>query len=151
MGLPISAKQAKKLNQTYGWHEIAARVQEARRTLEREGRTVFVAGVNYRVNSVMAFHLPDQPQTKGLYLNSRRDQYWIWTDHRALVGQSAVFCLDDENEDAVALARLYFASVEALPSVVVRRPGFDGPAKTWYLYLCRDFKGYDPERHVNGY
>lgn len=151
LGLNVSARQAKKLNQTYGWPEIAAGVQAARSDLEREGKPVFVAGVNYRVNSVLAFYLPDQPETKGLYLNSRRDQYWIWTDPKSLVGQNAVLAFDDRNADAVALARRYFASVEALPPLVVTRPGFSGPAKTWYIFLCRDFKGYDPNRHVAGY
>lgn len=151
VGLQVSAEAAQKLNETYGWPQIAVRVQAARETLAREGKPVFVFGVNYRVNSVMAYYLPGKPETKGMYLNSRRDQYWVWTDHRALVGQNAVFYLDDENEDAVALARRYFASVETLEPVIIRRPGFTGPAKLWYLYLCRDFKGYDPLRHVAGY
>jgi hypothetical protein len=151
LGFRVSARQAKKLNQTYGWEQIAAHVQAGREQLEREGKPVFVAGINYRVNSLLAFYLPDQPQTKGLYLRSRRDQYWIWTDPKQLVGHNAVLALDDYNPDAVALARRYFASVEALPPVVVNRAGFVGPVKTWYVYLCRDFRGYNPEAHVNGY
>jgi hypothetical protein len=151
LGVSVSAKQAKKLNQPYGWQQIMARVEAARQELAREGKPVFVAGVNYRVNSLLAFHLPGQPRTKGMYLNSRRDQYAVWTDPKALVGHSAVLCFDEENPDAVALARRYFASIEPEPPVVVTRPGFSGPAKTWYVYQCRGFKGYDPERHADGY
>jgi hypothetical protein len=151
LGFRITAKQAVKLNQTYGWDEIARGVQAARETLEAEGKPVFVAGINYRVNSVLAFHLPDRPETKGLYLQSRLDQYRIWTDHEALVGQNAVLALDDENADAVALARRYFASVTPRPPIVVTRPGFEGAAKTWHVYECRGFKGYDPDAHAAGF
>lgn len=151
LGVRLSAKQAKKLNQTYGWPEIAGYVHAARTKLEAEGKPVFVGGVNYRVNSVLAFYLPDRPQTKGLYLNSRRDQYWLWTDPDALVGQNALLAFDAPNDDAVVLARRYFASVTPEPPLVVTRPGFRGAAKTWYVFLCRDFQGYDPLRHVAGY
>ena len=151
VGVPLSAETAKKANQVYGWPEIARGVQAARESLAREGKPVFVSGVNYRVNSILAFYLPGQPRTQPLYLNSRRDQYWVWTDPRALVGQNAVFALDDVNADAVALARRYFASVEPQAPIVVRRPGFREPVKTWYIYKCRDFKGYDPLAHLAGY
>jgi hypothetical protein len=151
LGIRVSAKLVKKLNQTYGWPEIAAHVQAARAALEKEGKPVFVAGVNYRVNSVLAFYLPGQPQTRALYLNSRRDQYWIWTDPQTLIGQNAVLAFDDLNTDAVTLARRYFASVDPQPPIILTRPGFHGPAKTWYVYLCRDFQGYNPLRHVAGY
>lgn len=150
-GARLSAKATQKLNETYGWTPIMEYVQRARTTLEREGKPVFVSGINYRSNSALAFGLPDHPQPQALYLNSRRDQYFLWTDPTKLVGQNAVFCLDDENADAVALARRYFVSVEELPPVVVERPGFIGPVKKWYVYLCHDFKGYDPTAHVAGY
>lgn len=148
---PVSSNVGVKLNETYGWEQIAAPVQAAREELAKEGRGVFVASVNYRVNSILAFYLPDKPQTKGLYLRSRRDQYWLWTDPETLVGQNAVLVFDNENEDAVTLARRYFASVEGPEVVEVRRPGFSGAAKAYRIYRCREFRGYDPNSHVDGY
>ncbi len=150
-GLRVTSDQAQKLNQTYGWPQIAARVQAARETLAREGKPVFISGINYRVNSVLAFYVPGQPRTQNLFLGSRRNQYWFWTRPQTLVGQNAVLVLDSIDPEALALARRFFASVEEQPPMIVTRPGFSGPARLWHLYLCRDFKGYDPERHTDGY
>jgi len=151
-GITVSASVAEKLNQTYGWPKLAARAQAARETLEREDRPVFVTSINYRVNSVLAFYLADQPETKTLYLRSRRDQYQFWTEPRALVGQSAVLVIEGGNDEAVALARRIFGSVEPFGApVVITRAGFLGTIKTWYVYLCRDFQGYDPEAWAVGY
>lgn len=148
---PVSSKVGVKLNETYGWEQIAGRVQAAREELATEGRGVFVASVNYRVNSILAFYLPDRPQTKGLYLNSRRDQYWLWTDPRPLVGQDAVLVFDNDDPEAVALARRYFKTVEGPEIVEVLRPGFSGPVKSYRIFRCRNFRGYAPAAHVNGY
>ncbi len=151
LGLRLTAKQAEKPNEFYGWQEVAQSVETARRDLERDGKPVFLAGLNYRVNSTMAFYLPDHPQTEGLFLRSRRDQYWIWTKPETLVGQNAILSFDDTNDDAFQLAKLYFDSVTPLPPVYVNRPGFSGPVRRWYRFECRNFHGYDPDKHANGY
>lgn len=150
-GARIPAKTGQKLNETYGWGTVMSYIQQARERLEAEGKPVFIAGINYRANSVLAFHLKGKPETHGLYLKSRRDQYWVWQNTQRLIGHNALLCFDDKNPDAVALARRYFAEVEALEPVSAYRPGYIGPVKTWYVYLCRDFKGYDPEAHVDGF
>lgn len=151
LGLQLTAKQAEKPNEFYGWQDVAASVQSARTDLEREGKPVFLAGLNYRVNSTLSFYLPDHPQTQGLFLRSRRDQYWIWTKPETLVGQNAILSFDDTNEDAFNLAKLYFDSVTPLPPTYVDRPGFKGPVRRWYRFECRNFHGYDPDKHANGY
>jgi 4-amino-4-deoxy-L-arabinose transferase-like glycosyltransferase len=150
-GRPIPAAAAQKLNETYGWESIAAAIQSARDGLGKEGKPVFVSGINYRVNSELAFYLPGQPQTQALYLNSRRDEYLVWTRPDLLVGKNAILCLDDENERAVAVARTLFDSLTPLPQITLYRPGFDGPVKHWYVYACRGFRGYDPARYLEGY
>jgi 4-amino-4-deoxy-L-arabinose transferase-like glycosyltransferase len=152
LGLKLPSNLGIKLNEPYGWPEIATATQKARATLEAEGRSVVVAGINYRVNSIAAFYLNDQPETYGLYFNARRDQYFIWTDPTQLIGKSVVFIEDGPDRDGdIDIARRYFASVEPLPPVKLTRPGYDGVVKEWYLYLCRDFKGYDPTAHLTGY
>lgn len=156
LGLRVSADAAQKLNQTYGWPEVAARVQTVRRALEGEGRPVFVAGTTYRVNSVLAFYLPDQPQVQGLYPGTRRDQYFVWTDAKRLVSQNAVVCLE-ANDPAAAdvltarVGRLFVSVEEDGPPVVITRPGFAGPVRTWRLLICRSFRGYDPDAAAQGY
>jgi hypothetical protein len=151
VGIHVSAELAQKANETYGWAELMTQVQVARKTLEAEGKPVFLAGINYRVPSLLAFYLPDRPEAKELFLAARRDQYFYAVDSAMLVGQNCLLCLDSDKEEAVALARTCFASVEALPVVEVYRPGFSGPAKRWQLYACRDFKGYSPTDHVEGW
>ncbi len=153
-GRDVSRKLFEKPNEPYGWNEIADRVQAVRARVQREtGRDPFIAATNYRLNSVLAFYLPDQPQTYGLYLNSRRDQYVVWTDPARLVGRDAILVFDNDEaaQNAIPLARRYFATVAEEPPIALTRPGFKGPIKTWYVYVCRDFKGYDPTVHATGY
>ena len=150
-GRPVSADAAQKLNETYGWPEIASHVENQRKALASLGKPVFVAGINYRVNSELAFYLPDQPQTQSLYLDSRRDEYWLWTKPPDLVGQNAILCLDNDNADAVADARKIFARVDFAELIEVHRPGFSGAIKHWNLYRCYDFKGYNPNQFIEGY
>lgn len=150
LGLTLPTKTFIKLSEPYGWEELMAKTEAAGKTLEAEGRTVVYAGANYRVCSALAFYLPGKPETYGLYFNSRRDQYFVWTDPKTLVGKSIVLVGDTDGLE-LALAQRYFGSVEPLPALSLRRPGYDEPVKQWYIYLCRDFKGYDQNAHVNGY
>jgi 4-amino-4-deoxy-L-arabinose transferase-like glycosyltransferase len=48
---PVSSRVTEKLHQTYGWPEIAGRVEAERRALSSDGTLVFAAGINYRVPS----------------------------------------------------------------------------------------------------
>ncbi len=151
LGVRVNAELGQKANETYGWSEVMRQVQTAREKLEVEGKPVFLAGINYRVPSLLAFYLPDQPETHELYFATRRDQYMFWTQPETLIGQNAVLCLDADKPESVEIARKSFASVERLADITVRRPGFIGAVKTWRLYLCRDFKGYDPNLYWDGW
>ncbi|WP_395091951.1 ArnT family glycosyltransferase [Armatimonas sp.] len=152
LGLTLPAQPFTKLNEPYGWPELMAQTAAAGETLKAEGREVAYASVTYRVNSAMAFYLPGQPQTNGLYFNVRWDNYRLWTDQKALIGKSIVLVNDvDDEKESLPVARKYFASVEPLKPILLTRPGYNGPVKQWYITLCRDFKGYDPSAHRKGY
>jgi 4-amino-4-deoxy-L-arabinose transferase-like glycosyltransferase len=152
LGLTLPATPFIKLNETYGWPELMAKTAVAGEKLKAEGREVTYGSVTYRVNSVMAFYLPGQPQTNGLYFKVRWDNYRLWTDEKALIGKSIVLVNDVEDEKgSLEIAKKYFASVEPLPPILLTRPGYDKPVKRWYITLCRDFKGYDPKEHRDGY
>ena len=151
LGVRVTADLGQKANETYGWPEVMRSVQATREKLAAEGKPVFLAGVNYRVPSLMAFYLPDRPETHELFFATRRDQYIFWTKPQSLIGQNAVLCLDADKKEAVELARRYFASVEEAPDILIYRTGFIGVVKQWRIYLCRDFKGYDPTAHLDGY
>jgi 4-amino-4-deoxy-L-arabinose transferase-like glycosyltransferase len=146
-----------KLCEPYDWSPMVAVTQEARERLASEGKPVMVVGMNYRVNSVMSFYLKDRPIPQALYLGSRLDQYYFWTDAMAMRGKNAVLCFDqevdrpDNKDNPLPEIRKYFASVDFYAKRETYRPGFAGPVKVWVVYLCRDFKGYNPQEHFTGY
>lgn len=151
LGVRVSSTFAQKPLEPYGWPAIASRVQEEREALAREGQPVFIAGTNYRVNSILGFYLPDHPEMVPLYLGKRRDQFQFWSRPQDLIGQSAVLVFSEEDEKALTLARQVFGSVEKAEPAVVVIPGFTGKAKDWQIYRCRDFKGYGIEKFAEGY
>jgi len=151
VGIHPNSNLAQKLNEPYGWPEIASRVQEERDAVSKQGKPVFVAGTNYRVNSILAFYLDAQPETVALYLGTRRDAYWFWTDSAAHVGENAVLVTSESAPEVAALAGQVFDRIEEAPPASVTRPGFSGVAKEWHIYRCYRFHGYDPQRYVSGY
>jgi 4-amino-4-deoxy-L-arabinose transferase-like glycosyltransferase len=137
-----------KLCEPYNWDDMATLTQAARKQLEAEGKPVLLLGTNYRVNSIVAFHLPDHPKTQALYLGSRLDQYHFWTDIEGMKGKNAVLYFDhkaSDDEKTLKEVQKYFASVTLYGAKSTHRPGFNGPVKEWTVYLCRDFKGYTPQ------
>jgi dolichol-phosphate mannosyltransferase len=150
-GLRVSASFAQKPLEPYGWREIAARVHKERKSLENEGKPVFMAGTNYRVNSILGFYLPGQPEMVPLYLGTRRDQFQFWAMPNAHIGENAVLVLSEKDDEAVTLARRIFRHVEETPSATVTRSGFTGPIKDWRIYRCFEFKGYDAAALAEGY
>jgi 4-amino-4-deoxy-L-arabinose transferase-like glycosyltransferase len=151
LGLRVTAEFAQKPLEPYGWKEIAARVQEERESLTREGKPVFMAGTNYRVNSILGFYLPDHPEMVPLYLGKRRDQFSFWSRPQDHIGENAILVFSESDEKAAELARQIFGNVEERPAATVFVPGFAGKAKDWRIYRCRDFKGYDVDRFAEGY
>lgn len=152
LGLTLPAQPFTKLNEPYGWPELMEKTVAAGERLKTEGRDVVYGSVTYRVNSAMAFYLPGQPETYGFYFNVRWDNYKLWTDPQKLIGKSVVLVNDvADGKGSLELARRYFDSVEPLEPIRLTRPGYDKPVKEWHIALCRNFKGYDPRTHQDGY
>ena len=151
LGVHVSSSFAQKPLEPYGWPEIAARVQAERDALTRDGKPVFMAGTNYRVNSILGFYLHNHPEMVALYLGTRRDQFVVWSHPQDHIGENAILVLSEKDDKAVKLARTVFTSVEEAPSATLYRPGFTGPMKDWRIYRCRNFKGYDIDKYAEGY
>jgi undecaprenyl-diphosphatase len=148
----ISAQTGEKLNEPYGWPILVEAVQDARAEAGRDGRPVFVSGVNYRSNSILAYYLPDRPQTQALFLGTRHDQYFVWTRPERLIGQNVVLCLDGfEQGEQIARAQALFDSLTPYRRVEIHRSGYRGAIKRWQLFIGRNFHGYDPESQVVGF
>ena len=151
LGVTLDRKTGVKLCENYGWDEVAKVVQLARTEAANNGAKIFVAGTNYKVNSALAFSLPDKPPVQGLFFGTRRDQYFLWTKPSELLGQTAILCIEPEQVEVLELARRYFRKVYPIAPIRVTRPGFRGEVKRFDLYRCDGFLGYDPNAHATGY
>jgi hypothetical protein len=56
----------------YGWRQLAARVQQVRAEEERKG-PVFLGSNGYQYPALLAFYLPDHPETFDFHMHSRLD------------------------------------------------------------------------------
>lgn len=152
LGITLNAVNAQKANETYGWELVSDGITRARRQIEQEGKPYFMAGVNYRAPAVVALIQPDHPPTTQLFLETRRNQFIFWgPPQEQLIGQNALMFWDDNRPEQWELLSGCFESVEMLPPVVVNRPGFDAPVKTWRIFLCRNFRGYDLKTNLQGW
>lgn len=89
----------------HGWRRASAEVAAVAAAESLAGAApVFVAANRYQDAALLAFHLPDKPETFGLNIEAaRRNQYDLWPQFtaRATPGATLVFVLDvrAERED----------------------------------------------------
>ena len=114
---------------TYGWHEVAGRVEEERRARGAE----FLLASDYRIGAILAFHTGD---TRVEVISARRSQFDLWFDEAVREGQDALILTDDWHP----LAQIHqerFGSIETVAELPVIR--FGRTLKTYTLYLGRDY------------
>lgn len=126
-------------NTAFGWRQLAARVQEIR---QEEGRSgpVFLAGNGYQYCALLAFYLPDHPETFDLYLHNRLDMYAADVDRlKAHLGESAIFVDDNEANDSDL--RKIFERVDWDPPLPLwRRPAYSEPIRVLHIARCRNYR-----------
>ncbi|HZP83983.1 MAG TPA: hypothetical protein VFB21_20250, partial [Chthonomonadaceae bacterium] len=143
LGLIRLPPRADTSNTAYGWRQVAARVQQIRREMEQGGRRqVFVAGNGYQYPALMAFYLPDHPETYDMFLHFRLTMYAAYVERLKLrLGQDAVFVNDGKVDDADL--RQVFERVEWEPPLPVwRRPLYDRPIRFIYIARCYGYRRY---------
>ena len=129
-------------NTATGWRETAARVQQVRREMERDGRPVFVAANDYQYASEMAFYLPDHPETQDLFLHFRLTMYAAYIDRlKNHLGEDAVFVNENESEDRY-LRQIFESVTWDEPYPIWRRPYYAEPIRVVHIARCRKFKRY---------
>ncbi len=130
-------------NTAFGWRQVAARVEQIRREMEEGGkRPVFVAGNGYQYAALMAFYLPDHPETYDLFLHFRLTMYAAHVARlRQRLGQDAVFINDGEADDA-DLRRIFTHVVWEPPQPVWRRPLYAEPIRTLHIARCYGYRLY---------
>ncbi len=138
-----------RLNELYGWRQMAARVQQERAAM---GGDPFVFGVNYRMPSEAAFYLPGRPRTYSLFLHDRANEYLFWEDPARLQGRDAVFINDSPGPDHFNALRAVFRRVVPQPPLdVIRDPPYKTPIRVIQVVRCYGFKGYDRRHWQRGW
>lgn len=126
---------------TTGWESLAAKVQEVRQTMPSP---YFIAGSEYKIQSELAFHLKDRPETVGanvLGLNAL--QYDYWSDPDTLSGYNAIYiydrcrkCPEYKNE-----LEKYFQTVDEPLILPIEKGG--ETLRNYYIYRCYNYRGLD--------
>lgn len=129
-------------NQVYGWRETATRVQQVRDEMNALGKPAFIATNSYQYSGLMAFYLPDHPQTFKLYLHTRLSMYAAHIeDLKAHLGENAIYVNDNEVEDGYL--REIFERVEwDTPMPIWRYAYSKEPVRTLHIARCYGFKRY---------
>jgi hypothetical protein len=129
-------------NTVIAWREMAARAQQVRNEMAREGSPVFIAVNSYQYAGLLAFYLPDRPETFELFLRNRLSMYAAYIERlKAHLGENAVYVNDNASEDPYL--RQIFERVEwDAPIPVWRRPYAQEPIRALYIARCYGFKRY---------
>ena len=141
--LPLVPKKD-PIGRAYGWDTLAEAVQSARYDpfLAATGKR-WVAAERYQDASELAFHLPDQPQTFSLNLNSRANQYDLWATPASLIGPDdalvVVFDATPQGDASAAIVGTWFAeSLRGQTVLLQRQAGIVGERRIWMFKYARN-------------
>jgi hypothetical protein len=130
-------------NTAYGWREVAGRVQQVREAMAREGHPhVFIAGNGYQFPALLAFYLPDHPETEDMFIHNRLTMYAAYVENlKGKKGEDAIYVNENQVEDAPL--RYQFERVEWEPPLpIYRRPYSSEPIRTVYIARCYGYRHY---------
>ena len=123
-------------NKMTGARIMASEVDAIRAEMRKEGRPVFIAGNDYQTCALLAFYLPDHPQTFDLFLGYRLNYYAADIDTlKAHLGENAIYVNESRGEDA-ELHTLFDRMEWAGPFPIWRRPYFAQPIRSHYYGRC---------------
>ncbi len=130
-------------NTAYGWRETAVRVQQLREAMAKSGHThVFIAGNGYTYPSLLAFYLPDHPETHDMFIHNRLTMYAASVESlRSHLGEDAIYVNDNQVEDA-DLRYQFERVVWEPPLVIYRRPYSVEPIRTVHIAHCYGYRHY---------
>ena len=138
------------LNSWSGWKEAAQRVDQASRAARAEGQATFVFAPNYKISSLLRFHLPGQPRTyaQDIY-GVRALQFDYFPLDSDLKGATGILVLSDQSNSKLDLARVapYFDALERLD--VVETKSFGRVTRRVEIYRGTNYKGHprlNPQR-----
>lgn len=129
-------------NEAFGWRRLAAQVQAARVEMEQGGHRVFIAGNGYQYAALLAFYLPDHPETHNLFLHFRLTMYAAHVERlKDHLGEDALYVNNNQVEDPY-LRQLFEGVTWDAPRPVYRRPLYPQPIRTIWFARCTNFRRY---------
>lgn len=141
LGIRLSVL-ADHTNTMYGWRETAARLQQIREEMQRQGRTVFIASDGYQFTALMAFYLPDHPPTYDLFLHGRLTMYAAHVqDLKARLGQDAIFINSNRSNEG-DLKQLFERVEWEAEYPIWRRPYYRAPIRRMQFARCYRYHRY---------
>ena len=105
--LPVSIDPLRRVR---GHSELAREVDEARQTLAKEGKPVFVIGDHYGITSLMTFYIPEAKLRAAndalvfvMPSEMPLNQYFFWPGYReSRKGQNAIFVSQRDDAEFVS-------------------------------------------------
>jgi hypothetical protein len=148
--LPIAGD----MNSWSGWKEVAQRVDQAVRGAGADGKEVFVFSPNYKISSLLRFHMPGQPRVyaQDIY-GARALQYDFLPLDNDLKGATGILVRSDQSQSHLDLKRLapHFDAVELVD--VIETGALGRVTRRVEIYRCTNYRGHprnDPSRRAEG-
>ena len=120
--LPIAGD----LNTWSGWHAAARRVDQIGKDARARGEQVFVFSPNYKISSLLRFHLSGQPRTyaQDIY-GARALQFDYFPRSSDLKGATGLLVLSDQAQSRLDLDRVrpWFDTLEKVDTIETRAFG----------------------------
>ncbi|MCI5221870.1 MAG: hypothetical protein D3924_04170 [Candidatus Electrothrix sp. AR4] len=124
-----------------GWDELAKRVEQTRKEMERSEDT-FVFGLRYQFASELAFYIEGQPRTVSINRWSRPNVYDFWFKDSMLIGKDAIGIF--EHEPVITVLPEIFERVDPVVEITLQRNTTwfgEETVHTLYMARCYGFKG----------
>ena len=127
-----------------GWRELSAKVYDEQSRLDGSDSS-FIFAWRYKVPSVLAFYLPNQPEVYSgdvIGKNTLQYHYWFKNDVDNLIGKNAIFVYDDRWKlKDLTMLDSNFVRVEKAFEFSPKEAG--KTITTFHVYRCY---GYNPNK-----
>ncbi|MCP4481487.1 MAG: glycosyltransferase family 39 protein [bacterium] len=149
----IEEVRGNRTNDINGWREFGKKIYNFRDNYLKNylDTDFFFFTLRYQVATELWFYYPQVPKKRVycLPIARRMNQLDIWWGLDVLAGQNGVFVAEHKETKRIMP---YFDSVELVHSFTVHRDDLkDEAIRTYYLYLCRNFKGMERKDYFESY
>ncbi len=146
--VPMKAKYD-LTNRLRGWKTLGNEVSGVYSELSNDTTRlpVFLFSDSYQVASELSFYVSGQPETYCINLGRRMNQYDIWDGWDKLIGQNAVFVVDNNLSIDTTVAQSFTTCTVAKQVPIYL---YNEKIREFNIYKCYNFKGL-PTNLVTSY